>query len=143
MKSKQIVSAASAVIATTLLMGGAGCERHIAPPPPPPQATAKKAVLTIDQATHNCTQSIGGNSEPIVHLSKNNKDTIQWSPPTATTHVRFANAAPLGPFPLVGYTGASSPVSPTGNQGPYYYTEMYVNGQKCSNYQTMGVHVDQ
>lgn len=77
-KSERIFSVASTVVAATgFLIGGVGCERHPAPPPPP--VTAKTAILTIDAATHNCIQKVGGYSDAIIHLSKNSRDTIQWS----------------------------------------------------------------
>jgi hypothetical protein len=103
----------------------------------------KVAVLTNDNGT--CMQTVDNSPDAVVHLSIGNGDTIQWSPPTATTVVKFANVAPNGPFASLSYTGQSGIVGPARNADPgdYYYTnDMRVNGRACNNFQSMGVHID-
>jgi hypothetical protein len=102
-------------------------------------------VLSYDASSGNCTQTVNGKTDALVHLSISNGDTIEWSPRTATTRVTFGGAAPNGPFDSTSFTGQSGYVGPSQNAqlGDDNFAGVMVNGHACSNFQGMGVHVDQ
>lgn len=105
----------------------------------------RQYVAVLSYNGGNCTQTVNGQSDAIVHLSISNGDTIEWSPRNAVTSVTFAGTAPSGPFESTSYKGTSGYVGPSQDAqlGDNFFKDVMVGGQRCNNAQYMGVHVDQ
>ena len=120
------------------------------------QALAIQRHAFISPDTNNpsttCTQRIDSPTGPTYArpaVSYSNHDTLTWYGGTSTDRitVTFQNSGAFGPFSNTTYTTGVSSGPPTGGQNDYNFTSItIVRGDTtftCTNYQGMGVHVDQ
>jgi hypothetical protein len=133
------------IVAVIVLMVGVLTAR---PNPSPNARVTSQATIVVTTGT-TCAQTVIGtapNDFPVLH--RNAGDTIKWMGISSArgVTVTFAGSGARLPFHKGKFNNKESSGRPTGANGNYPFQSVVVgsgtSAVRCSNAQTMGVHID-